>query len=57
MKIEVRDPKLIMQIAQRIYFFGSLISIDLFFGFDFAWYLFFWVSPKMSGPSPLSYTS
>ena len=40
------------QIAQRTYFFGFVIFMNLFFGSDFSWYLFFWVSQKMPGPSP-----
>ena len=36
----------------RGYIFGFLIFMDLFFGSGFAWHLFFWVSRKMSGPSP-----
>ena len=42
----------IAQIAQRTYFFGSVIFMNLFFESDFSWYLFFWVSQKIPGPSP-----
>ena len=42
----------IAQIAQKTYFLGSVIFMNLFFGSDFSWYLFFWVSQEMPGPSP-----
>ena len=51
-KNDDRKFRRISQIAQRTYFFGSVIFMNLFFGSDFSWYLFFWVSQKMSGPSP-----
>ena len=42
----------IAQIAQRTYFVGTVIFMNLFFGSDFSWYLFFLISQKMPGPSP-----
>ena len=47
----------IVQIAQRIYFLGSVNLMDLFYLVQFCLVFIFWVSQKMSRPSPLSCTS
>ena len=40
------------KLHKGLIFLGSVIFMNLFFGSDFSWYLFFSVSQKTPGPSP-----
>ena len=44
------------KLYKGLIFFGSVIFMNLFFGCDFSWYLFFWIPQKCLGRAPLSCT-